>query len=164
MNKQERKEASKARIRQQLADKAKKSPPTLDQLEMKLIHFGAYYEDDKDQGWSIIFTPDTETKTGWIKFLSECIEGAGREILKEVKVGTWDIKGIKEQLGAAINSFNIKNFGSEVRPLRSQVTYDIQASIPEIVCIMSDIFALHRWERFRSNAQAVDQLAPDTTS
>jgi len=108
----------------------------------ELLQFGAYYKDDKDEGWSIMFTKMDEPKPGFAKFISDIIVDAGKEILKEVEVGSWDIDGIKEQMAAAIHNFNVKNFGTEERPARAKVTYDVLGSMEEIVCIMSDIYAL----------------------
>ena len=110
-----------------------------------VIGIGAFYKGMDDDGFSFSMDSTTEPKKGFTKVLHDNVIIAGKDILKEFREGTWDVAGCKEQLAQAIESFNVKVYGSTERPgvnaKKVQVTID---AMPELIAIMSDIYALEQ--------------------
>ena len=106
---------------------------------------GAFYKGMDDDGFSFNVDTTSEPKTGFVKMLHENVVMAGKGILQEFREGTWDVAGCKEQLALAIESYNVKTFGSTERPMvgHSKVRVTIDA-LPELMAIMSDIYALEQ--------------------
>ena len=113
-------------------------------LPKKLVMFGAYYKDDCDDGWSFSMLSIDEPVKGFTQVLHDCIHKAGNHLVKEVESGEIDVNWIKGQMQYYIEQFNIKAFGSRVRPLRSE--YQMNLMDPDIMesilVIAGDIYAL----------------------
>jgi len=112
-----------------------------------VIGIGAFYKGMDDDGFSFSMDSMSEPKKGLTKVLHDNVVMAGKGILQEFRDGTWDVAGCKEQLAQAIESFNVKTFGSTERPLASAKVQNLKVSIdaiPELIAIMSDIYALEQ--------------------
>jgi len=107
-----------------------------------VVMFGAYYKDLDDDGVAIQFSSDNEAKPGLTKMLYKTLTQVKDGGLKEVHEGTWTVPGIWEQLKDSIVNFNIKNFGSEIRPQKHHYQIDVVACMPEIIVIMGNIWML----------------------
>ncbi len=115
---------------------------------------GAFYKAMDDDGFNFYIDSKTEPKKGLAKVLHDNVGIAGKGLLEEFKNGTWDVAGCKEQLVQAIESFNVKTFGSTERPLASAKVKNLKVSIdtmPELICIMSDIYALEQVGAIKSD-------------
>jgi len=117
-----------------------------------IVGFGAFYKGMDDDGFAFYTDNMSEPKSGFTKVLHDNVVIAGKGILEEFRKGTWDVAGCKEQLALAIESYNLKTFGSTERPMvnskKIQVTID---AMPELMAIMSDIYALEQVGAIKSD-------------
>ena len=119
-----------------------------------VIGIGAFYKGMDDDGFSFSMDSMSEPKKGLTKVLHDNVVMAGKGILQEFRDGTWDVAGCKEQLVQAIESFNVKTFGSTERPMASAKVQNLKVSIdtmPELICIMSDIYVLEQVGAIKSD-------------
>jgi len=119
-----------------------------------VIGIGAFYKGMDDDGFSFSMDSMSEPKKGLTKVLHDNVVMAGKGILQEFRDGTWDVAGCKEQLAQAIESFNVKTFGSTERPMASAKVQNLKVSIdtmPELICIMSDIYVLEQVGAIKSD-------------
>jgi len=114
-------------------------------LAKTLFQFGAFYKGMEDDGFVFSIDTKSEPKNGLVNMLHKQVVKAGKGLIEEFKAGTWDISGCKEQLADAIESFNVKTYGSTERPMVQVKGIKISIdTMPELICIMSDIYALEQ--------------------
>jgi hypothetical protein len=125
--------------------KARKSSRKSFKIAKTLFQFGAFYKGREVDGFAFAIDTKSEPKNGLVTMLHKQVVKAGKGLIEEFKTGTWDIDGCKEQLADAIESFNVKTYGSTDRPMVHfkgiKVSVD---TMPELICIMSDIYALEQ--------------------
>lgn len=108
----------------------------------EVLFFGAYYKDLDDDGVAIQFSTYNEAKPGLTNMLYKNLFQVKNEGLKEVRQGTWTIPEVWAQLKDSIYNFNIKCFGSPVRPQQTDYNINLAECMPEIIVIMGNIWML----------------------
>jgi hypothetical protein len=107
-----------------------------------IVIFGAYYKDDADDGVSVEFATFKDPKPGFTKFfyntMMKCVDAER----KEYEAGRLTKEEVWSQLKEAIVEFNIKCFGTPVRPQRHHYQIDLMKCLDEINIIMTDIWLL----------------------
>jgi hypothetical protein len=107
-----------------------------------IVGFGAYYKDLDDDGVSIQFATFKDPKPGFTKFMYKAVQDCVDKDKEELAAGRLTVPEIWEQLHAAIAAFNFKNFGTNVRPERTDYQIDLVECMPEIIVIMNNIWTL----------------------
>lgn len=107
-----------------------------------IVGFGAYYKDDADDGVSIQFATYKDPKPGFTKFFYNTMKDCVEAELKEYRAGLLTKEEVWTQLREAIVDFNIKCFGSPVRPQKHNYQIDLMKCLDEINIIMTDIWLL----------------------
>ena len=108
----------------------------------KLMSFGAFFKDDCDDGVSIYFHTFKDPKPGFTKMIHEATDMCRREMIREYREGVITLKDIWDQLHACIHNFNIKCFGTSVRPQRANYNIDVIKCMEEIIVIVGNIWVL----------------------
>jgi hypothetical protein len=124
------------------------------QPKRELLSFGAFYKDDCDEGWSIVFNKFNEPKPGYVDMISKTIIDMSETELKLIRNGNFGllgfnsleetIEGIKQQMRDLIHNFNIDAFGTSVRPQQSEYKVNIsdRETTGHIIALMNDIYVL----------------------
>jgi hypothetical protein len=107
-----------------------------------IVGFGAYYKDLDDDGVSIQFATFKDPKPGFTKFMYHAVQDCVDKDREELAAGRLTVPEIWEQLHTAIVAFNFKNFGTNVRPERTDYQIDLVECMPEIIVIMNNIWTL----------------------
>jgi len=107
-----------------------------------ILVFGAYYKDDADDGVSVEFATFKDPKPGFTKFFYNTMKKCVDAERKEYEAGRLTKEEVWSQLKEAIVEFNIKSFGSPVRPQRHHYQIDLMKCLEEINIIMTDIWLL----------------------
>jgi hypothetical protein len=107
-----------------------------------IVMLGAFYKDDQDDGVSMAFNTLQDPKPGFTKFLYDNLIVVKNDMMAEVKSGEISVDWIWDQLKEAIDAFNIRAFGSAVRPQKSMREVDIAPVMDLIIVIMGNIWIL----------------------
>lgn len=131
-----------ARQRKAEIDQLKAQGPREKNRPRHIVSFGAYYKDLDDDGVSVQFSTYQDPKPGFTKFMYELVQDCVIKDREELAAGRLTVPEIWEQLHAAIAAFNFKNFGTSVRPSRTQYQIDLLECMHEIFVIMATIWTL----------------------
>ena len=108
----------------------------------QIAMFGAFYRDDQDDGVSIAFSTHKDPKPGYTKFLYNALTEVKDSMLAEVKAGVIDTDWIWDQLHYSIVNYNLKAFGTSVRPGKCEIQVNVLDIMEEIIVIMGNIWVL----------------------
>ena len=132
-----------AKVRKQEIAKLKANGPKTNLFDNKQIAmFGAFYHDDQDDGVSLVFSVHNDPKPGYTKFLYQNLTEVKNSMLAEVKAGVIDTEWIWDQLRYSIANYNLKAFGTAIRPGKCKVEVNVLNVMEEIIVIMGNIWVL----------------------
>lgn len=131
-----------AKNRKAEIDALKATGPKVKMTAKDVMGFGAYYKDLDDDGVSIQFATYKDPKPGFTKMIYKIVRDCVDKDHEELAAGRLTVPEIWDQLHSAIAAFNFKNFGTNVRPARTDYQIDLLKCMPEIIVIMNDIWTL----------------------